>query len=232
MNHSKRYRAASDAIDAAKSYPVTEAVALAKKTSTVKFDASVEVHFRLGIDAAKADQMVRGTVKLPHGTGKKLRIAVFANGKAADEAKAAGADVVGGEDLVKTIKEKEATDFDIAVATPEMMRVLAPIAKLLGTRGLMPNPKNETISPNPAVVVKELKGGKIAFRSDKTGNLHLIVGKVSFDDQKLVDNITTILEAVLKAKPSESKGIYLQGMVVATTMGPAIKLDPSSARAK
>jgi len=232
MTHSKRYRAAAGTVDAEKSYPLAEAVALAKKTSTVKFDASIELHFRLGIDAAKADQMVRGTVKLPHGTGKKLRIAVFANGKAADEAKAAGADTVGGEDLVKQIKEKETTDFDIAVATPDMMRVLAPIAKLLGTRGLMPNPKNETINPNPATVVKELMGGKIAFRSDKNGNLHIAVGKVSFDDQKLVDNVTTMYEAVLKAKPSESKGIYLQNMTLASTMGPAVKVDPSSARAK
>lgn len=232
MTHSKRYRAAAGTVDAGKSYPLVEAVALAKQTSTVKFDASVELHSRLGIDAAKADQMVRGTVKLPHGTGKKLRIAVFANGKAADEAKAAGADTVGGEDLVKQIKEKEMTDFDIAVATPDMMRALAPIAKLLGTRGLMPNPKNETINPNPAAVVKELMGGKIAFRSDKNGNLHIAVGKVSFDDQKLVDNVTTMYEAVLKAKPSESKGIYLQNMTLASTMGPAVKVDPSTARAK
>jgi len=232
MTHGKRYRAAAGMVDVEKSYPVAEAVALAKKTSTVKFDASIELHFHLGIDAAKADQMVRGTVKLPHGTGKKLRIAVFATGKPADEAKAAGADIVGGEDLVKQIKEKETTDFDIAVAAPDMMRVLAPIAKLLGTRGLMPNPKNETINPNPAAVVKELMGGKIAFRSDKTGNLHISVGKVSFDDQKLVDNISTMHEAVLKAKPSESKGIYLQNMTLASTMGPAVKVDPSTARAK
>lgn len=230
MSHSKRYRAATEAVDATKSYAVAEAVALAKKTSTVKFDASVELHFRLGIDSTKADQAVRGTVKLPHGTGKKLRIAVFATGKAADEATAAGATIVGGEELVKQIKEKETTDFDIAVATPDMMRVLAPIAKLLGTRGLMPNPKNETVSPTPGAIVKELMGGKIAFRSDKTGNLHLLVGKASFADQQLIENVVTLYDAVMKAKPAESKGIYLKSMTLTTSMGPSIAVDPSSAR--
>lgn len=228
MSHSKRYRAARQQVDPAKRYPLTEAIAVAKSTSTVKFDAGIELHIRLGVDAKKADQAVRGTVKLPHGTGKKLSVAVFATGKAADAAKAAGADPVGGSELIKTIKETGATDFDLAVATPDMMKQLAPIAKILGTRGLMPNPKNETISVDPAAAVAELMGGKIAFRCDDTGNVHALIGRVSFSDEQLIANATTLLEAVKKAKPSESKGTYLLGASVASTMGPAVKVDPSA----
>lgn len=228
MSHSKRYRGLAEKINREQLYPLAEAIELMKQTSTVKFDASVELHFHLGVDPKKADQMVRGTVKLPHGTGKQLKIAVFATSKAADEAKKAGADIVGGEELVKLIKEKGVTDFDIAVASPDMMKVLAPIAKTLGTRGLMPNPKNETVNPNPASVVTELRSGKVAFRTDTGGNIHQMVGKVSFDSKQLFANAATMIEAIKKAKPSEAKGTYLQSVSLTSSMGPAIKLDPSS----
>lgn len=228
MSHSKRWRAAAEAVDRAKLYPLAEAVALVKQTSTVKFDASVELHLRLGIDPKKAEQAVRGTVQLPHGTGKQLKIAVFATGQAADEAKAAGADLIGGEDLIKQIKEKGVTDFDIAVATPEMMKQLAPIAKTLGTRGLMPNPKNETVNPKPGLVVQTLRQGKVAFRSDETGNVHQMIGKVSFEPSKIVDNAAAFIEAIKKVKPSDVKGTYLLGVTLTSSMGPAVRLDPAA----
>ncbi len=228
MAHSKRYRAALEAVDRSKLYNLAEAIALVKKTSSVKFDASIELHIHLGIDAKKADQTVRGTVNLPHGTGKKLRVAVFATGRAGDEAKAAGADMVGGDELIKDIKEKGVTDFDIAVASPEIMKKLAPIAKILGTRGLMPNPKNETVNANPAAVVKALQAGKVAFRTDDTGNIHQIVGKVSFPDEQIVANAKGMIEAVKKAKPAEAKGTYLQSITLTSSMGPAVKIDPST----
>lgn len=228
MGHSKRYRAARETVDQTKLYAVPEAVALVKRTSTVKFDASVELHVHLGIDPKKADQSVRGTAKLPHGTGKQLKIAVFASGQAADEAKAAGADTVGAEELIKSIKEKGITDFDIAVAAPEIMKQLAPIAKTLGQRGLMPNPKNETVNPNPAAVVQELRSGKVAFRSDDSGNLHQMVGKVSFDEPRLVENVKAMLDAVKRVKPSEAKGTYLLNITLTSTMGPAVRIDPAS----
>lgn len=228
MTHSKRYRTATKEVDPARQYPITDAVAIAKKTSTVKFDASVELHFNLGIDATKADQNVRGTVKLPHGTGKKLSIAVFAKGHAADEAGKAGASRVGGDEFIKEIKEKGVTDFDIAVATPDMMKSLAPIAKILGQRGLMPNPKNETVNPDPAKVVAELQSGKIAFRNDTTGNVHVTVGKASFDEAALKENVTMMIDAIQRAKPSDSKGTYLKRVTLTTTMGPSIRIDPRS----
>lgn len=224
MSHSKRYRATLEQVDRTKLYPLAEAVELAKKTSTVKFDGSIELHLHLGINPKKADQAVRGTVKLPNGTGKQLKIAVFATGKAADEAKKAGADLVGGDEFVKQIKEKGVTDFDIAVAAPEMMKVLAPIAKILGTRGLMPNPKNETVNPNPASVVTELRSGKVAFRTDDGGNVHQIVGKVSFESAKLVENVSAMIEAIKKAKPAEAKGTYIQSVTLASAMGPAVRV--------
>ncbi len=226
--HSKRFREAAAAVDATKRYRLAEAVELAQRTSTVKFDASIELHVRLGIDPKKADQAVRGTVKLPHGTGKTLRIAVFATGKAAEAATKAGAALVGGDELVKQIKETSATDFDIAIATPEMMKSLAPIAKTLGTRGLMPNPKNETVAKDPAALIAELQGGKIAFRSDVQGNVHVVIGRASFDAAKLIENGTTVLEAVKKAKPNDAKGTYLQRATIASSMGPAITLDLSA----
>ncbi len=222
---SKRYRAAQELIDAKKQYTPDEAVALVKQTSTTKFDSSIEVHVRLGIDPSKADQMVRATAQLPKGTGKKLKIAVFAKGEMAKKAKVAGADIVGDEDLIAEIKKTSKTDFDIALASPDMMRLLAPIAKTLGTKGLMPNPKNETVTPDPAAAVKALQTGKIAFRSDVTGNVHQIIGKASFTAEDLKANLETFLEAVKKAKPSEMKGTYIKSITLTSSMGPGITVS-------
>jgi large subunit ribosomal protein L1 len=221
---SKRYRALREKIDPVKLYPITEAVDLIKATSNTKFDGSVEVHVRLGIDATKAEQAVRTTANLPHGTGKKLKIAVFAKGPAAKEAKAAGADIVGDDDLIAEIKTTSKTDFDVAIATPEMMKLLAPIAKTLGTKGLMPNPKNETVTPNPAQMVKALQGGKVSFRSDAQGNLHQIIGKASFTPEQLKANYDAFMEAVKKAKPADTKGAFLQSITLASSMGPGVKV--------
>lgn len=221
---SKRFRAAQQLIDVKKSYPIDEAMALMKQTATTKFDSSVEVHVKLGIDPSKADQLVRSTAQLPHGTGKKLIIAVFAKGAAAKAAQDAGADTVGDDDLIAEIKKTGQTDFDIALAAPEMMKSLAPIAKTLGTKGLMPNPKNDTVTADPAVSVKALRSGKIAFRSDTTGNVHQIIGKASFSVEDLKANLAAFLEAVKKAKPDETKGTYLQSVTLTSSMGPGIKI--------
>lgn len=221
---SKRFRAAQQLIDVLKSYPIDEAVALMKQTATTKFDGSVEVHVHLGIDPSKAEQMVRGTTQLPHGTGKKLKIAVFAKGEMAKQAKAAGADIVGDEDLIAEIKKTGKTDFDIALAAPDMMRLLAPIAKTLGTKGLMPNPKNDTVAPDPAATVKALQTGKIAFRNDTTANVHQIIGKVSFSADQLKSNFEALIDALRKSKPSESKGTYLASVTLTSSMGPGIKV--------
>lgn len=222
---SKRYRSAAEQIDRLKTYPLAEAVELVKKTSTTKFDSSVEVHVRLGIDAAKAEQMVRATAQLPHGTGKKLRIAVFAKGAMAEAAKAAGASLVGEKELIDEIKKTSKLNFDIALASPDMMKELAPIAKTLGTKGLMPNPKNETVTPDPAKMVTALQSGKISFRSDTTGNIHQIIGKASFTPEQLLANAEVLLEAIRKAKPSESKGIYIRTITLTSSMGPGIKVS-------
>ncbi len=221
---SKRFRAAQQLIDVNKSYPIDEAVALMKQTATTKFDGSVEVHVHLGIDPSKAEQMVRGTTQLPHGTGKKLRIAVFAKGEVATKAKAAGADLVGDEDLIAEIKKTSKTDFDIALAAPDMMRLLAPIAKTLGTKGLMPNPKNETVTADPAATVKALHSGKVAYRNDTTGNVHQIIGKVSFAADQLKENFEALVDALRKSKPSESKGTYLLSVTLTSSMGPGVKV--------
>jgi large subunit ribosomal protein L1 len=219
---SKRFRAAASKIEAGKAYPINEAVALAKDTATTKFDASVDVHIRLGLDSKQGTQVVRATAQLPHGTGKTLRIAVFAKGPAAEAAKKAGATVVGDDALVKEIKTSGRTDFDVAIATPEMMKSLAPIAKTLGTKGLMPNPKNETVSADPAKMVKALATGKIAFRADDSGNVHQTIGKVSFAPEQLQANYEALIEAVKKAKPADTKGVYLRGVTLTTSMGPGI----------
>lgn len=221
---SKRYRAAAALIEAEKAYPIDEALALVEKTATTKFVGSVEVHVRLGIDASKADQLVRSTVQLPHGTGKTLRIAVFAKGAVATAAKEAGADLVGDTDMINEIKKTSKLNFDIALASPDMMKELAPIAKTLGTKGLMPNPKNETVTADPAKMVKALQTGKVSFRSDVTGNIHQVIGKTSFPVDQLKGNFETLMDAIRKAKPSESKGTYIQNVVVTTSMGPAIKV--------
>lgn len=211
--------------DKAKAYPIVEAIEMIKKFSTVKFDASVEVHMNLGIDPRKGDQQVRSAVSLPHGTGKTIKVAAFVSPDQEEACRAAGADLVGGEELINKIKLSEKTDFAVAVADPAMMKHLAKIAKILGTRGLMPSPKNETVSTNPAKAVAELKKGKVSFKNDDTSNLHVAIGKVSFDADKLKANFETIVEAVKKSKPATSKGSYIKNVVICSTMGPGIKVQ-------
>lgn len=229
MRRSKNYRKAAELVDRSKLYTPAEAMRLAKATSTVKFDATVEVAMRLGVDPRKADQMVRGTVNLPHGTGKTARVIVFAAGAKAEEAKAAGADVVGTDDLVARIQEGW-LEFDAAIATPDQMAKIGRIARILGPRGLMPNPKTGTVTMDVAKAVSDIKGGKIAFRVDKHANLHLIIGKTSFDEAKLIDNYAAVLDEVLRAKPSSAKGKYIKKVTVTTTMGPGIPVDPNIVR--
>lgn len=211
-------------LDKTKAYPIEEAIELTKKLSKTKFDASVEIHFRLGIDPRKGDQQVRTAVNLPHGTGKTVKVAAFVSPGKEKEVKEAGADYAGGEELIAEIKKTEKTDFQVAVAEPAMMKALAPIAKILGTRGLMPSPKNDTVTANPAKTVAELKKGKVSFKNDDTGNVHTAIGKVSFDTKQLLENYQTLLEAIKKAKPSSSKGVYIKNIAISSSMGPGIKI--------
>ncbi|CAM3290379.1 50S ribosomal protein L1 [Stackebrandtia soli] len=229
MKRSKNYRKSFDLIDKDKLYGPLEAVTLAKQTNTAKFDATVEVAMRLGVDPRKADQMVRGTVSLPHGTGKTARVIVFAAGEKAEAAVAAGADEVGSEDLIKKVADGW-LDFDAAIATPDQMAKVGRIARILGPRGLMPNPKTGTVTMDVAKAVSDIKGGKIAFRIDKHANLHLIIGKANFTPEQLADNYAAVAEEVLRLKPSSSKGKYLKKVTVSTTMGPGIPLDPTKTR--
>src|SRR3989344_1843390 len=222
---SKRFDAAVKLIDADKVYSVEEAVKLDKETSKVKFDASVEVHFRLNIDPKQTDQKVRTQVTLPHGIGKVMRVAAFVSQAKEKETTAAGADIVGGENLIKTIKQTEKTDFDIAVAEPMMMKSLSVVAKLLGQRGLMPNPKIGTVGEDIGRIVKELKSGnKVDVKTDDSGNIHLTIGKVSFDDQKLIENFQILKDAVHKAKPASVKKDFVTSITLATSMGPGIRI--------
>ncbi|WP_432496531.1 50S ribosomal protein L1 [Kineococcus auxinigenes] len=229
MKRSKAYRAAVEKIDADTLYAPAEAVKLARETSTTKYDATVEVAFRLGVDPRKADQMVRGTVNLPHGTGKTARVLVFAVGERAAQAEAAGADIVGGDELIDEVA-KGRLDFDAAVATPDLMGKVGRLGKVLGPRGLMPNPKTGTVTMDVAKAVTEIKGGKIEFRTDKHANLHFVIGKASFSDAQLVENYAAALDEVLRLKPSSSKGRYLKKATVTTTMGPGIPVDPAVTR--
>jgi large subunit ribosomal protein L1 len=226
MQRSKGYRKAADLIDLAKLYEPAEALKLAKETSPTKFDATVEVAMRLGVDPRKADQMVRGVVNLPHGTGKTARVIVFAQGAKAEEAVAAGADEVGTDELVARIQGGW-LDFDAAIATPDQMAKIGRIARILGPRGLMPNPKTGTVTMDVTKAINEIKGGKITFRVDKHSNLHLIIGKASFSEEQLVDNYAAVLDEVLRAKPSAAKGKYLKKVTVTTTMGPGVQVDPN-----
>ncbi|CAM3646656.1 50S ribosomal protein L1 [Kibdelosporangium persicum] len=226
---SKAYRQASELVDKERLYSPLEAAKLAKETSKVKMDATVEVAIRLGVDPRKADQMVRGTVNLPHGTGKTARVIVFATGDKAAEAEAAGADAVGAEDLIERIQGGW-LDFDAAIATPDQMAKVGRIARILGPRGLMPNPKTGTVTPAVAKAVQDIKGGKINFRVDKQANLHLVIGKTSFDNDKLVENYAAALDEILRAKPSSAKGKYLKKVTFTTTMGPGIPVDPARTR--
>ena len=213
--------------DKLKTYEIKEAVKLVKKMSKAKFDESLEIHFSLNIDPKKGDQQIRSTVSLPHGTGKTVKIAAFVSKEKEDEVKKAGADFVGSEDLIEKIKKTEKTDFQIAVAEPIMMRNLAKIAKILGTRGLMPSPKNETVTPNPAKTVIELKKGKISFKNDDTANIHVVIGKISFSDDKILENYETLLKAIQKLKPASSKGTYIKNISISSSMGKGIKINNS-----
>ena len=226
---SKAYREAAELIDRERLYAPLDAAKLAVETNKVKMDATVEVSMRLGVDPRKADQMVRGTVNLPHGTGKTARVIVFATGDKANEAVAAGADEVGAEDLIERIQGGW-LDFDAAIATPDQMAKVGRIARILGPRGLMPNPKTGTVTPAVAKAVSDIKGGKINFRVDKQANLHLVIGKASFESDKLVENYAAALDEVLRAKPSAAKGRYLKKITFSTTMGPGIQVDPARTR--
>ena len=226
---SKGYRQAAELIEADRIYSPLEAANLAKQTSPSKFDGTVEVALRLGVDPRKADQMVRGTVSLPHGTGKTARVIVFATGDKASEAEAAGADRVGSDDLIAEI-QAGFLDFDAAIATPDQMAKVGRIARVLGPRGLMPNPKTGTVTPDVAKAVADIKGGKISFRVDKQSNLHLVIGKASFSQQQLVENYAAALDEVVRAKPSSSKGKFLKKVTFSTTMGPGIPVDPNRTR--
>lgn len=222
---SKRYLAVAKQVEPDKSYPITEAIALAKATSTVKFDAGVEVHVRLGINPKKSDQLVRSSVALPNGTGRAVRVAVIStNGDQIKAALAAGAEIAGDNELIADIKAGK-INFDVLVATPEAMKLLAPIAKMLGPRGLMPNPKDGTVSANAAEAVTNLKKGKVSYKNDDSGNVHVMIGKVSFDEAKLVENYQALMESIVKAKPVAAKGTFIRNVAVSTTMGPGIKVN-------
>ena len=214
------------AFDRDQLFTPTEAVSLAKTLAKASFDEGVDVAIRLGVDPRKADQMVRGTVALPEGTGKNVRVAVFASGEAAQEARDAGADIVGADDLAEAI-QKGNMDFDLAIATPDMMPLVGRLGRVLGPRGLMPNPKTGTVTPDPAKAVTDIKGGKIEFRVDRHANLHFIIGKASFPEVQLAENYAAALEEVLRLKPASSKGRYIKKVTVSTTMGPGVQVDPN-----
>lgn len=223
---SKRYEEARKLVDAKKMYSLTEAIELVKKTSNTKFDGTIELHVNLGIDPKKGEQQVRGTLSLPHGTGGVAKkVAAFVSSDKEKEAKAAGAELVGGEDLIAEIAKSGKCDFDIAVATPDMMAKLAKVAKVLGPKGLMPNPKTDTVGTNIAKMVEELKKGKLAFKNDDGGNIHVAVGKASFETTKLVENTSALLDALKRLKPASSKGTYLKTISISAAMGPGIKVS-------
>ena len=225
MKHGKKYLDSKKLIESSKLYDPAEAISLVKQTGKAKFDETVEISIRLGVDPRHADQQVRGTVVLPHGTGKKVRVLVFAKGDKAEEARAAGADYVGEAELADKIKNENWFDFDVAVATPDMMGVVGRIGRILGPKGLMPNPKSGTVTVDVAKAIEEIKGGKVEYRVDKTAIAHVPIGKASFDEEKLVENLTALMEAVVKAKPSSAKGTYLKSLYLSTTMGPSVRLN-------
>ena len=225
----KKYQEAVQKVDSTKFYSVEEAIKLAKETSTVNFDASVEVAFRLGIDVRKNDQQIRGAVVLPNGTGKTQRVLVFAKGEKLKEAEAAGADFVGDSEYINKINQGW-FDFDVIVATPDMMGEVGKLGRVLGPKGLMPNPKTGTVTMDVTKAVQEIKAGKVEYRAEKSGIVHAAIGKVSFDADKLVENFNTLKDVLAKAKPASSKGTYFKTVAVTTTMGPGIKIDPSEVR--
>ncbi|KGX85395.1 50S ribosomal protein L1 [Pontibacillus litoralis] len=227
---SKRYQEALKLVDKTKNYEVSEAVALVKETSKASFDETVEAAFRLGVDPKKADQQIRGAMVLPHGTGKSQSVLVFAKGDKAKEAEAAGADYVGEQDLINKINQGW-FDFDVVVATPDMMAEVGKLGRVLGPKGLMPNPKTGTVTFEVEKAVNEIKAGKVEYRVDKAGNVHVPIGKVSFDNEKLVENFTSITETLLKVKPQAAKGIYMRNAAIASTMGPGVRVDVSNFKA-
>ncbi len=225
MKRGKKYLEKAKLVSKATLYDAADAINLIEQTASAKFDETVEAHIRLGVDSRHADQQVRGAVVLPHGTGKKVRVLVFAKGPKADEALAAGADFVGGQELVPKIQNENWFEYDVVVATPDMMGVVGRLGRVLGPKGLMPNPKAGTVTMDVAKAVNDIKAGKIEYRLDKTNIIHVPIGKVSFGPEKLSDNFKTLISAIIKAKPQAAKGQYLKSVVIATTMGPGIKLN-------
>ena len=225
MKTGKRYSEAAKLIEKTKTYDLEEAVALVKKTASAKFDETIEAHFRLGVDGRHADQQVRGAVVLPHGTGKTVKVLVFAKGNKVDEALAAGADYAGGDELVPKIQNEGWLDFDVVVATPDMMGVVGRLGRVLGPKGLMPNPKAGTVTMDVTKAINDIKAGKIEYRLDKSNIIHVPIGKASFTEEQLTDNFQTLIDAVVKVKPAAAKGQYIKSLVVASTMGPGVKLN-------
>ena len=225
-NKGKRYQEAAALIEKGKAYPIEEAVALVKKTSNVKFDASVDVVFKLGLDTRHADQQLRGAIVLPHGTGKTKKVLVITQGAKVEEAKAAGADVVGGKEILEDI-QKGWLDFEVMIATPDMMAELGKLGRILGPKGLMPNPKTGTVTRDVTKAVQETKAGKVTYRTDKDGNVHMPIGRVSFEDAQLAENFKVVYDLLVKSKPSSAKGTYMKNVVVSTTMGPSVKVQSS-----
>jgi large subunit ribosomal protein L1 len=226
MKHGKKYAEAAKLVDRSVQYEPEEAIALVKKTASAKFDETVEVHIRTGCDGRHADQQIRGAVVLPNGTGKEVRVLVFAKGTKLDEAQAAGADYVGGEDLIPKIQNEGWCEFDVVVATPDMMGVVGRLGKVLGPKGLMPNPKAGTVTMDVAKAIADIKAGKIEYRLDKANIIHCPVGKASFTEEQLADNFNALLGAIIKAKPAAAKGTYLRSVTLASTMGPGVKVNP------
>lgn len=225
MKRGKRYKELMKQVDRVSTYETADAIALVQKTATAKFDETVELHIKLGVDSRHADQQVRGAVVLPHGTGRTKRVLVFAKGPKVDEATAAGADFVGADDMVDKIRNENWFDYDVVVATPDMMGVVGKLGKILGPKGLMPNPKSGTVTMDVAKAIAEIKAGKIEYRLDKTNIIHCPIGRVSFGQEKLADNFKTLMDAIVKAKPSAAKGQYLKSVTITSTMGPGIKIN-------